>query len=59
VEELEAACVLLLDAPHQEHFAARLNDAEMAGIEAIKVALQPKHFEDEINQFLAEGKPCE
>lgn len=37
--DLLAACKLLIDAPHQEHFAARLNDEEMGGILAIKAAI--------------------
>jgi len=46
IAELEAkltamagACRALIDCEHQEHFAARLNDAEMIGIEKIKAAL--------------------
>ncbi len=33
---LFAACKKLMDAPHQEHFVTRLNEEEMAGIDAIK-----------------------
>ncbi len=37
--ELTRACEQLLDAPHQEHFIVRLNEEEMAGLEAIKQAV--------------------
>lgn len=37
--DLLRACQQLIDAPHQEHFAARLNDEEMKGIDAIKAAI--------------------
>lgn len=37
--DLLAACQALIDAPHQEHFATRLNDEEMAGIEMIRAAI--------------------
>lgn len=37
--DLLEACKALVDAPHQEHFAARLNDEEMAGLDAIKRAI--------------------
>lgn len=37
--ELLEACKSLLDAPHHEHFAARLNDAEMAAIDRMKAAV--------------------
>ena len=37
--DLLAACKRLIDAPHQEHFSSRLNDDEMADIEAIKRAI--------------------
>lgn len=37
--DLLAACKALIDAPHQEHFAARLNDDEMRGIEMIRAAI--------------------
>jgi hypothetical protein len=39
VEELESACRKLLDADHHDHFAVRMSDSEMEGIEAIKAAL--------------------
>jgi transposase len=39
IAELEAACRKLLDAPHDDHFAARLNTREMEGIEAIRAAM--------------------
>jgi hypothetical protein len=32
VKEYREACEQLINAPHQEHFAARLNDEEMTGI---------------------------
>lgn len=34
--ELLSACLELLNAPHQEHFAVRLNDEEMAALDKIK-----------------------
>lgn len=34
------ACEELIDAPHYEHFASRLNNAEMKGIEEIKKAIK-------------------
>jgi len=37
--ELLAACKALFDAPHQEHFAVRLNDEEMAALNAIRRAV--------------------
>lgn len=38
--DLLEACKQLIDAPHFEHFAARLNNQEMKGIEMIKVAIK-------------------
>lgn len=38
-DALLAACCQLLTAPHQEHFATRLNEQEMAGLDAIKAAV--------------------
>jgi hypothetical protein len=38
------ACKKLMDAPHQEHFITRLNEAEMEGIDAIEAVL--KELED-------------
>ena len=35
-DELRAACVELLDAPHQEHFSARMNDEETAALDRIR-----------------------
>mgnify|MGYP006337670877 CR=1 FL=1 len=37
--DLLKACQQLINAPHYEHFAARLNDEEMKGIEMIKAAI--------------------
>jgi len=37
--ELLSACIALLDAPHQEHFAVRLNDPEMAALDRIKAVV--------------------
>ncbi|CAK8989694.1 Replicative DNA helicase, partial [Durusdinium trenchii] len=37
--ELVDACKKLLDAPHNDHFVARLNDEEMDGIDAITSAI--------------------
>lgn len=37
--ELLESCRALLNAPHQEHFAVRLNDEEMAGLNRIKQAV--------------------
>lgn len=37
---LEAACKELLTAPHQDHFAVRLNDQEMAALDKIKSLVQ-------------------
>lgn len=38
--DLLAACKQLINAPHYEHFAARLNDEEMKGIDLIKIAIK-------------------
>lgn len=37
--DLLAACKALIDAPHPDHFAVRLNDEESAAIEAIQRAI--------------------
>ncbi len=37
--DLVAACIRLFDAPHQEHFAARLNDEELAALNAIRATI--------------------
>lgn len=37
--DLLAACKSLIDAPHERHFAVRMNDQEMVGIDAIKAAI--------------------
>jgi hypothetical protein len=37
--DLLEACKALIDAPHQEHFAVRLNDEEMAAVHAIRAAI--------------------
>lgn len=39
IKELEDACLELLNAPHYEHFAVRLNDEEMAALDKIKQLL--------------------
>jgi len=39
-KEQREAMSKLIDAPHQEHFAARLNEQEMEGIDAIKLVLE-------------------
>ena len=39
VPDLLEACKRLLDAPHYEHFVVRLNDEEMAGLDAIQAAI--------------------
>jgi len=36
---LFSACKALIDAPHHEHFATRLNDQEMAAVDAIRAAV--------------------
>ena len=38
--ELLEACQKLLNAPHYDHFAARLNDEEMKGLNMIKEAVK-------------------
>lgn len=38
--DLLAACQQLIDSPHYEHFAVRLNDHEMKGLEMIKEAIK-------------------
>ncbi len=38
-DRLLAACRKLIDAPHYDHFAARMSDGEMEGIDAIKACL--------------------
>jgi hypothetical protein len=37
--QLLAACKALINAPHQEHFAARLNDEEMDALRMIEAAI--------------------
>jgi len=37
--ELLAACKALIDAPHHDHFAARLGDEELAAVDAIRAAI--------------------
>ncbi len=38
-EELLLACKALIDAPHYEHFAVRLNDEEIVALRRIKAAV--------------------
>ena len=38
-DELLISCEALINAAHHEHFAARMNDEEMAAIEQIKAAI--------------------
>lgn len=43
--DLYDACKALFDAPHQEQFAARLNDEEMAALDRMKAALKKAEAE--------------
>lgn len=42
LEQLEQACIMLLDAPHHDHFASRLGDDELAAVERMKRLLKDR-----------------